>query len=126
MIQRVWLILAEVRVESEGNPVNLTVGSEALVQCFIPEHTLELALAATDRLLQSEGMRRIDVRSCRSFNTPEDEEDDDVADFVRKDLLLARESGHPRTGTFFTSTDSASFQDDVIVEDDTDKKSWKQ
>jgi len=35
-VQRVWLILVKVTVVTD-NPTHLTVGSEALVQCFVPE-----------------------------------------------------------------------------------------
>jgi hypothetical protein len=126
MTQRVWLVLAEVRVESEDNPANFTIDSEALVQCFLLEPTIELALAATDRLLEAEGMRRIDVRSCRLFDGPQDDEDEDVPNFVKKDILLARESGHARTGTFFATEKGSSFQKDVTIEDATESKWRKQ
>ena len=106
-LQRVWLILAKVRVVG-GNPIGLKVGSEPLVQCFVPETAIEAALLQTDRLLQTEGMRRVDVLSCSSFKRPEDE--DDVPDFVKRDVHRARSSGRALTGTFFTSPDTAAFE----------------
>jgi hypothetical protein len=42
-VQRVWLILAKLTVVGI-NPANLTAGSEALVQCFVPQTALETAL----------------------------------------------------------------------------------
>ena len=42
-LQRVWLILAKFRALGD-NPIGLTVGSEALVQCFVPETIIEVAL----------------------------------------------------------------------------------
>jgi hypothetical protein len=113
-LQRVWLILAKVRVVGE-NPAGLTLGSEALVQCFVPETAVEVALSETDRLLQREGMRRVDVLTCRSFDGPQDETD--FPDFVKRDVFEARSSGKALTGTFFTSQDSASFQ---TIEEGTD------
>ena len=101
-LQRVWLILAKVHVLGR-NPADLRVGSEALVQCFIPEIILEVALRECDRLLQCEGMRRLDVLSCASFDTAEDEQG--TPSFVRVDLQQARETGEALTGTFFTSDD---------------------
>ncbi|MCC6822296.1 MAG: hypothetical protein V9H26_10250 [Verrucomicrobiota bacterium] len=108
-LQRVWLILTKVRVVAE-NPIGLTLGSEPLVQCFIPETAIEVALSQTDRLLQSEGMRRVDVMSCSSFDRPEDQEES--PDFVKRDVHQARSSGKPLTGTFFTSPDTATFEKD--------------
>ena len=58
-LQRVWRILAEVRVLAE-NPAGLKVGSEAIVQCFVPETAIESALTETERLLADEGIRRTD------------------------------------------------------------------
>lgn len=100
--ERVWLILAKVHVLGE-NRAGLPIGSEALVQCFIPEIILEVALRECDRLLAREGMRRLDVLSCASFDTPEDEEE--TPKFVRVDLHHARQTRRPLTGTFFTSED---------------------
>jgi hypothetical protein len=99
-LQRVWLILAKVHVLG-SNRADLRVGSEALVQCFVPEIILEVALRECDRLLQREGMRRLDVLSCASFDTAEDEHE--TPKFVRTDLQRARETGQALTGTFFTS-----------------------
>lgn len=101
-LQRVWLILANVHVLGK-NRADLPIGSEALVQCFVPEIILEIALQECDRLLQREGMRRIDVLSCASFDTPEDEQE--TPRFVRADLQRARQTGQAFTGTFFTSLD---------------------
>jgi hypothetical protein len=113
-LQRVWLILAKVRAVAE-NPAGLVIGSEALVQCFIPKTSIEAALLETDRVLQSEGMRRVDVMTCSSFDRPEDEEDS--ADFVKQDVHRARSSGRSLTGTFFTSPDSARFEADEKRDD---------
>jgi hypothetical protein len=107
-IQRVWLILAKVTVVGGDNPIGLTVGSEALVQCFAPETVLEIALVDCDRVLQREGLRRTDVLKCVSFE--EIDPEDDVPEFVKRDVLRARSSGEALTGTFFTSEDSASYQ----------------
>ena len=106
-LQRVWLILVKVTVVGE-NPNRLTVGSEALVQCFVPETVLEIALGECDRVLQRQGLRRTDVLKCVSFE--EIEPDDDVPNFVKRDVLRARSSGQAFTGTFFTSPDSASYE----------------
>jgi hypothetical protein len=108
-LQRVWLILAKVHVLGR-NRADLRAGSEALVQCFIPEIILEVALRECDRLLQREGMRRMDVLSCASFDTPEDEQG--TPRFVRTDLQQARETGEPLTGTFFTADDQAARPND--------------
>lgn len=105
--QRVWLILVKVTVIAD-NPIRLTVGSEALVQCFVPETVLEIALGDCDRVLQGQGLRRTDVLKCVSFE--EIEPDDDVPNFVKRDVLRARSSGQAFTGTFFTSPDSASYE----------------
>jgi hypothetical protein len=107
-IERVWLILAKVTVVRQDNAVGLTVGSEALVQCFAPQTVLESALADCDRVLQREGLHRIDVLKCVSFE--EIDPEDDVPSFVKRDVLRARSSGEAFTGTFFTSEDSASYQ----------------
>jgi hypothetical protein len=108
VVQRVWLILAKIKVVAE-NPVQLRVGSEALVQCFVPVTVLETALSACDELLQQEGMLRIDVLKCVSFE--EVDEEDDIPAFVERNISRARNSGKPVTGAFFTSTeeDSSSF-----------------
>lgn len=106
-LQRVWLILVKVTVVAD-NPIRLTPGSEALVQCFVPETVLEIALADCDRVLERQGLRRTDVLKCVSFE--EIEPDDDVPNFVKRDVLRARSSGQPLTGTFFTSADSASYE----------------
>ncbi len=103
-LQRVWLILAKVQIVGE-NPAGLKVGGEALVQCFVPQTVLEAALTETDRLLCREGMRRIDVLKCVSFDE-EFTEEDDVPEFVQKDVNEARVLGEARTGTFFTSEES--------------------
>ena len=106
-LQRVWLILAKIRVIGE-NPIGLTVGSEALIQCFVPETMLEMALADCDRLLQKEGKRRTDVLSCSSFEG--DDTEVEAADFIKDDIAKARASGEALTGTFFTSEDTSSFE----------------
>ena len=90
------------------NPIRLTAGSEALVQCFVPETVLEIALNDCDRVLEKQGLRRTDVLKCISFE--EIEPDDDVPNFVKRDVLRARSSGQAFTGTFFTSSDSASHE----------------
>jgi hypothetical protein len=104
----VWLILARVEVFG-ANPANLTEGSTALIQCFIPEDDLVAALAAADRLLTEEGMRRIDVLSHTRFET-EKEFGNDTPEFVRRDVLQAATSGKPLTGPAFISKESASFR----------------
>lgn len=106
-LQRVWLILVKVSVVAD-NPIRLPAGSEALVQCFVPETVLEIALADCDRVLERQGLRRTDVLKCVSFE--EIESDDDVPNFVKRDVLRARSSGQAFTGTFFTSADSASYE----------------
>jgi hypothetical protein len=103
----VWLILAKVTVVGD-NPANLTAGSEALVQCFVPLTALEAALLACDWVLQREGMRRLDVLKCVSFE--EIDPEDEVPDFVQRDVLRARSSGEALTGSFFTSHETASFR----------------
>jgi len=107
-VQRVWLILVKVTVVTDDNPTRLTAGSEALVQCFVPETVLEIALADCERVLERQGLRRTDVLKCVSFE--EIEPDDDVPNFVKRDVLRARSSGQAFTGTFFTSADSASYE----------------
>ena len=107
-VQRVWLILVKVTVVTDDNPPRLTAGSEALVQCFVPETVLEIALADCERVLERQGLRRTDVLKCVSFE--EIEPDDDVPNFVKRDVLRARSSGQAFTGTFFTSADSASYE----------------
>ena len=107
-VQRVWLILVKVTVVTDDNPTRLTAGSEALVQCFVPETVLETALTDSDRVLERQGLRRTDVLKCVSFE--EIEPDDDVPNFVKRDVLRARSSGQAFTGTFFTSADSASYE----------------
>lgn len=106
-LQRVWLILVKVTVVGD-NPIRLTVGSEALVQCFVPQTVLEIALGECDRVLQRQGLSRTDVLKCVSFE--EIEPDDDIPNFVKRDVLRARRSGQALTGTFFTSPDSASYE----------------
>ena len=106
-LQRVWLILVKVTVTAD-NPIHLTAGSEALVQCFVPETVLEIALADCDRVLERQGLQRTDVLKCVSFE--EIEPDDEVPEFVKRDVLRARSSGQAFTGTFFTSTNSASYE----------------
>jgi hypothetical protein len=103
-LQRVWLILAKVSVVAD-NPTHLPAGSEALVQCFVPETVLEIALADCDRVLERQGLRRTDVLKCVSFE--EIEADDDVPTFVKRDVRRARTSGQAFTGTFFTSANPA-------------------
>ena len=100
------------------NTINLTTGSEALVQCFVPETVLEIALADCDRVLERQGLRRTDVIKCVSFE--EIEADDDIPDFVKRDVLRARSSGQAFTGTFFTSADSASYKQKPA-----DSNSWE-
>ena len=107
-VQRVWLILAKVTVVRDDNPIGLTVGSEALVQCFVPQTVLESALGECDRVLQRDGLRRIDVLKCVSFE--EINPEDNLPKFVERDVLRARSLGEAFTGTFFTSEDSASYQ----------------
>jgi len=106
-LQRVWLVLVKVTVVTD-NPTRLTVGSEALVQCFVPETVLEIALADCERVLERQGLRRTDVLKCVSFE--EIEPDDDVPTFVKRDVLRARSSGQAFTGTFFTSAEPASYE----------------
>jgi hypothetical protein len=106
-LQRVWLILAKVTVVGD-NPIRLAPGSEALVQCFVPETVLEIALDECDRVLERQGLQRTDVLKCISFE--EIEPDDNVPNFVKRDVLRARSSGQAFTGTFFTSSDSASHE----------------
>ena len=114
-LQRVWLILVKVTVVAD-NPIRLTTGSEALVQCFVPETVLEIALAD---VLERQGLRRTDVLKCVSFE--EIEQGDDVPDFVKRDVLRARSSGQAFTGTFFTSADSASYEQKA----DDSNSSWE-
>jgi hypothetical protein len=107
-LQRVWLILVKVTVVGADSPIGLAVASEALVQCFVPETVLEIALVDCDRVLNGEGLRRIDVLKSVSFE--ETDPEDDIPEFVKKDVLRARSSGAAFTSTFFTSEDSASYQ----------------
>jgi hypothetical protein len=106
-VQRVWLILAKVTVVGV-NPADLTTGSEALVQCFVPQTVLETALIDCDQVLQREGMRRTDVLKCVSFE--DIDPGDDVPDFVKRHVLHARSAGMALTGATFISEDSASFR----------------
>jgi hypothetical protein len=106
-VQRVWLILVKVRVVGV-NPAGLTEGSEALVQCFVPQTALETALVDCNQVLQLEGMRRTDVLKCVSFE--EIDPEDDVPEFVKRDVLHARSSGKALTGATFISEDSATFR----------------
>ena len=104
-VQRVWLILVKVKIVDE-NPANLRIGSEAVVQCFVPVTPLETALAACDGLLQREGLLRLDIFKCLSFE--EIEQEDEVPAFIERSVLRARTSGEPLTGTFFTHEDPTS------------------
>ena len=106
-VQRVWLILAKFRVLGE-NPIGLTVGSEALVQCFVPETIIEVALKEVDEALRTEGMMRTDVVKCVQFEGSMHEYE--VPDFVKKDVEQARTEQKTVIGTFFTSPDTASYQ----------------
>jgi len=106
-VQRVWLIVAECRVLGE-NPIGLTVGSEALVQCFVPQTIIEVALREVDEALKKEGMMRTDVMKCVQFEGGMQEYD--VPDFVKRDVEQARIGKKTVVGTFFTSPDTASFQ----------------
>ncbi len=105
-----WLILAKVTVVGV-NPAGLTDGSEALVQCFVPHTALETALVECNQVLEREGMRRIDVLKCVSFE--EIDSEDDVPDFVKRNVLHARSSGKGLTGAIFISEDSASYRPDT-------------
>lgn len=109
-LQRVWLILTQVRVVGD-NPVGYTLGSKAYVQCFVPEADIEPALLEVSRLVGSEGMERIDVIKCVSFDEAWTD-DDEVPDFIRKDVDEARRSGKALAGTFIHGRESASFQND--------------
>lgn len=102
-----WLILAKVTVVG-ANHASLTDGSEALVQCFVPQTALETALVDCNQLLLREGMRRTDVLKCVSFE--EIDPEDDVPDFVKRAVLQARSSGKALTGATFISEDTASFR----------------
>jgi hypothetical protein len=106
-VQRVWLILAKLTVVG-SNPANLTNGSEALVQCFVPQTALETALSDCDELLQREGMRRVDVLKCVSFEDIDPE--DEIPDFVARNVRTSRESGKALIGATFISEDSASYR----------------
>jgi enamine deaminase RidA (YjgF/YER057c/UK114 family) len=103
-LQRVWLILTKVDVVGE-NPAGLQVGSDALVQCFLPVTEIESALSAVDDLLHAEGMRRSDVLSCTSFSDMDDESES--PEFIKKDIAEARRSRRSLTGTFFTNEETA-------------------
>lgn len=72
-LQRVWLILTEVRVVGD-NPVGYTVGSKAFVQCFLPEMSIEPALLEMSRLIASEGMERLTSLGFRIGSYLNDEE----------------------------------------------------
>ena len=109
-VQRVWLILAKVTVVGV-NSSGLTEGSEALVQCFVPQTALETALVDCNQVLQRDGMLRTDVLKCVSFE--EIDPEDDVPEFVKRDVLHARSSGKALTGAIFISEDSASFRSKV-------------
>jgi hypothetical protein len=104
----VWLMVVQVRVLGR-NRANLAVGSSAFVHCFIPEHVLEAAIPATDNLLSADGMKRTDVLSCRRYDAA-DELDDDVPDFLKKDIIGCRTHGEPLIGTTIISKESASFE----------------
>jgi len=106
-LQRVWLILAKFRALGD-NPIGLTVGSEALVQCFVPETIIEVALKETDEALRAEGMMRTDVIKCVQFEGSM--QTYDVPDFVKRDVEQARTGQKTVIGTFFTSPDTASYQ----------------
>ncbi len=104
---RVWLVLAKVKAV-DANSAGLRVGSEALVQIFVPEHAVEIALKRSEEILPREGLRRLDVLSATSFDDADHEIE--APHFVKKDILQARKSGLAFTGTFFTSRTSASFE----------------
>jgi hypothetical protein len=96
-MERVWLILAQIKVMGE-NPPCLEIGSEAVIQCFIPTRAVEAALLECDKLLKREGMFRTDVLRCISFRADEEE----IDDFVKGNILEARRSGKPLIGPCFT------------------------
>lgn len=104
----VWLILAKVEVIAK-NPSNLTSGSQALIQCFVPEADVEVAIASADHLLAREGMRRIGMLSQTRFD-PNGDLGDQTPDFVKRDILKAASTGKPMTGTVFISKQSASLK----------------
>jgi hypothetical protein len=105
--QRVWLILAQLTVVGE-NPIGLTIGSEAIVQCFVPEIMIEIALKETDKALKENGMIRTDVLKCVRYEGSMEEYD--VPDFVKRDVEEARATAKTVVGTFFTSEDTAEFE----------------
>jgi len=106
----VWLILARVVVLGKGRK-RLVTGSEALVQCFVPETILEVALGQIDQLLRQENLRRIDVLQCTSY----DEEivsKDEIPIAIKEKVDEARDSSEASLGEFFTNPDSPRFYED--------------
>jgi len=93
------------------NHKSLMIGSEALVQCFVPETMIESALAKTEQLLQEQGMRRIDVLSCASFEG--DQSELSAPEVVQRYAALARKSGKALFGTIIISGSSASLKEDL-------------
>ena len=106
-LNRVWLLLVKVRAIGE-NSAALSVGSEALVQVFVPANAIEFALKEAEAIVSREGFRQEDVLSAKSFDSPDDASE--MPEFVRKDISEARTSGTAFTGTFFTSETSAEFE----------------
>ena len=106
--RRVWLILAEVCALDENNSAGLTVGSEALVQCFVPTMKVTDALLDCERLLTEEGFRQLSVMKAVAFE--EHENYPDAPKFVLDDVEQCRLRRQAFTGTVFIDKGSASFQ----------------
>jgi hypothetical protein len=106
-IQRpVWFFLVTVRVTGHTKQP-WTMGSEAMVQTFVPGKSLENTLALLDAYLPTQELERIDTFRAVRYE-PDDEDVELPGDFFRIPLERAAATNECVLGVFFVSEDTAT------------------
>ena len=106
----VWFFLAHVKALT-GNAMRYVPGSTTLVQCFIPEHRIETALASLDSFLETEKFSRFDLSIARRYESSEQDIEYPTADFEER-VKKAAQTGQPDFGMCFSGEDTSAFEDE--------------
>jgi hypothetical protein len=111
LIERpVWFFSVKVVVTGDSKQP-WTKGSEALVQCFVPGARLEDSLVVLDGFLETQELRRLDVRHALRYD-PNDEADEYPGDYFREPLEAAATGNECMLGLFVVADETARFHEE--------------
>ena len=106
----VWFFSVKVLVVGDKRQP-WTRGSEAIVQCFIPGQRLEDSLNVLDEFLETEELRRLDVRHALRYD-PDDEAEEYPGDYFRQPLEKAASRNECVLGVFVVAEETSRWREE--------------